>query len=339
MDTPLAFEVIRQIVTAYALPEAQVMERVSRGYLTTNYLVQAGDSRYFLKRWRQTDGEKIAEIGVVEQFFSSRDLPVVTPLLTVLGNTYTETMDGIYSVYPYIPPRHVDRKDLRSPHIASLARTQARLHTVGQGVDREIRDHYKPWNREKFFTVAAQIEEIIRSLPQHTPFDRLALTQIALKRSLLAREERQLSDFPLTYDTLCHGDWTNDNVFFTEDGKVSHIFDWEKAEKAPRVVELARAIDYICLDGQFTAQTIRAAVRYVSEYSAAIPLEAAELRAGLTARYIKEMHSIWVLEEHYLNQSGRVDVFLPRSVASLRYWSTHFAELEAALVAGLREPC
>ncbi len=78
-----------------------------------------------------------------------------------------------------------------------------------------------------------------------------------------------------------HGDWQTNNLFFTGD-EVSGIIDFHQADYAPRVLDLAVAVERNCFfwnritAGDDTAFDLRQAYLLVASYAAEEPLEPAE---------------------------------------------------------------
>ena len=81
-----------------------------------------------------------------------------------------------------------------------------------------------------------------------------------------------------------HGDWQTNNLFFSGD-EVSGIIDFHQADFAPRVLDLAIAVERNCFfwnrisAGDDTAFDLRRAELLVSSYAAETPLEPAERAA------------------------------------------------------------
>lgn len=225
----------------------------------------------------------------------------------------------------------------------------AKLHLAGANA------HHLPIKTEKakrydtkFLTNAKQILEIIRRQKTKTDFDRLAQEVLTLKISLAEQfttskqedfHEYIRANLPLNHVT--HGDYHDGNLFFDEQNRVSHIFDWEKVMKASRAREIVRAVLFMCLaspDGyrtSFTEHTFRQANLFLHSYHAWYPLKRAEIEAAVYQRYINEIHSLWVESEHYLLHNSRVDVFLESGYSRLLYFSQHLDSTIEQLCDGL----
>ena len=314
-------EVLAQLSEAYQLISIEPIEKITRGFLSTNHVVKSGNEKYFLKHWRQTDTQKVEEVGRIERFFAKEGLPIITPLLTLEGQTFQATSEGIFSIYPHVAGRHIERDQIKNISIDSFASALATMHKLSGWEQLNIQDHCKPWNREAFFQTADEVEATVNSLAVHGPFEKLTLKVISGKRKLLDKETRTYQNFGFVHETLCHGDWTIDNVFFDSKGELSHIFDLEKAEIGPRALELARSTEYSFVDGNFSARNLSQAAHYIGKYAHLTGLSKDETRRGIEAHYIKDLHSLWVPKEHYLKGNTRVDQFLLKTATTLDFLS------------------
>jgi len=98
---------------------------------------------------------------------------------------------------------------------------------------------------------------------------------------LFARLRPLLGDLP---SRPLHGDWQTNNLFFSGDD-VAGIIDFHQADYAPRVLDLAVAVERNCFfwnrisAGDDTAFDLRQAELLVASYAAETPLEPAEREA------------------------------------------------------------
>lgn len=98
------------------------------------------------------------------------------------------------------------------------------------------------------------------------------------------------------------------------------VFDLEKAEIAPRSAEVVRSATYTFLNGSHSDQNIERATKYIGVYAEKTGITVDEVRSGIEAWYIKDLHSLWIYREHYLVGSNRVDLFLKRKLEMLNFW-------------------
>jgi Ser/Thr protein kinase RdoA (MazF antagonist) len=156
-----------------------------------------------------------------------------------------------------------------------------------------------------------------------------------LRRQLTLVEQTPMAfaTLSLQSDHLLHGDYHDSNLFFNADEEVSHLFDWEKTEIAPREIELVRALLFTCFSnpenfrGTFEPHNFDLAAAFLSTYHALYPIEAEQFIAALHARYWGSLCSLWVVDEHYRRQNDRVDAFLEANLAEINYFAAYMPQL------------
>jgi Ser/Thr protein kinase RdoA (MazF antagonist) len=118
---------------------------------------------------------------------------------------------------------------------------------------------------------------------------------------------------------LVHGDYTNQNVFFDEQGRVAYVFDFEKAVYQHRSQELFRSLYLIFIDGNNEHQEMKDAKKYLDTYLSVSPMSYEELSAGFDMHYQKMIYGIWVESEHYLKENSKIDSLLKRDHVRLHF--------------------
>lgn len=309
-----------ELSTAYALPDLKRQRTLSSG-LSDNFVVTSGGERYFLKRYRHDSEDDLRRIHRVKTMFAPA-FPVVMPRPTTTGQTWVTIAGRHYALFPFIDaPRHQRGKQPDSS-IVSLASTLGRLHKYSTTHQLQIDLQTRDWNRTKRLAQARAILRILDQIKAPTRSDRLARAEIELRIPILQTETRQLADFELPPPILIHGDFHDNNVFFDRRGWVNAIFDWEKATMAPRTLELWRSLDFICLDGHYSAPFMRQARRFLAAYRRVCPIRRTELLTGLDLYITKRRLTLWIEEEHYLKNNPRFDRFLVRHLAGSKFWGS-----------------
>ena len=74
------------------------------------------------------------------------------------------------------------------------------------------------------------------------------------------------------------------------------------------------------------------AKKYVNAYLEVCPFPKEMVKKSLTAAYLKQLHSVWVEEEHYLKHSTRPDELLPSQYACNEYYFTNREAIEEYLL-------
>jgi homoserine kinase type II len=323
------------IIGSYALsPNTRILDEHKDG-LSNNYSLESLGTKYFLKQYRHTDLDKVREIHQVKQYFAAGGIPIVLPIPNTNRETITVLDGTAFALFPYIEGKHPVRGEPSAQHLRSLAKMLARIHLVSVHTPLVIKDHFKGWAVDGFTEKAESILSIIANKPDRNEFDTQMEQSVLLKQSIVKTNTKTVADFNLPSSTLTHGDYHEFNVFFDDDDEVSWVFDLEKAEMAPRVYELIRSMEYICLDGKFNDQRIQNAILYIREYHQEYPLNKEELSKGIELKYILDAYSLWLAGEHYLNDNNRFDRFFAPSFAALRYFHENLAEFTNRLCEAL----
>lgn len=326
---------LEEIAKQYRLPFPKIHERITRGVLSNNHTLNVEGTLYFLKQWRFTDLARVREITAVEKYFAKAGIPVILPLPTTPNGSLIIEHDGMfYSLYPFVPGKHIERELVDGDSLQSMAMMLGRIHLVSQSNPLQINERFKWWNRERIIEKMQGIQEVLEGITNKSTFDHQASEYLSRKLLLINSNTVQPGDLNLSLDTLIHGDYHESNLFFEND-QVTHVFDFEKAEIAPRVFELIRCVELTFINGEYTSPNLDRAAQFISVYSRNYPISVAEIRQGVLLWFLKGIHSCWIEEEHYLKNNTRPDIFLENGLKSLRYETDHLTNIAEVLVSKL----
>lgn len=311
--------------------ELSVFEKVSGGYLSENYALADGDTKYFLKKHRHKDEQQVKGVCLAEDFFAEGGVPVILPLPTKWGDSLFEHAGSFYSLYPFVNGRHIERGKLSEKAAVSLGETLARIHKRGKESTLPISERFNAWDTEKFLRKAALIEAEIAGEKPTSEFGTLTLENLRLKKDAISKNTVTYEDLSLPSDHLIHGDYFCDNVFFGEEGRVSSVFDFEKTQYAPPLYELFRSM-FVSFFSIPSEGNLLIAKKYVDAYLAVYPFPKDLVRRSLTAACLKQIHSIWIEEEHYLKHSTRPDDLLPSQYALNKFYLGNRKAIEEFLL-------
>jgi len=323
-------ELLKRINELYGL-QVHSFEKVAKGFLSENHILTEGDKKYFLKRYRFDNKEKIEEIHLVKKYFTEGGIPVILPIMNKENSTFFSFENGYFALFPFVDEIEFERGSLPDKAIVSLGEMLGRIHLLGKVAKLPINNKFKTWEKEKILTHIELIKAEINKKEILNDFDKLTLESMELKKNLILRDFVEYEDFNLPSDHLIHGDYLDSNVFFDNNDQVSHVFDFEKANYSPRMYELFRSLMYAFLSGEITDKDINKAKLYLDSYLSIYPTLKDELKRGLKFYYIKSVHGLWVENEHYLKNNSRVDEFLLNDFQRIKYLSEHFEELESKL--------
>lgn len=319
----LTEDLLKKIQDLYKLGHpVEVLRRVEKGVLSQNYILQSGKDKYFLKKYRDFGIERLKEIHAVKQFFGARGIPVIMPLHNRDGVTFCEHSGSYYAFFPYVEGIQYEQTTLSDIGLKSCAELLARVHLLSkEGHPHLVRPRMFGWDREEFLSRAQSVEESISKQGNRNNLDKRAGEFLAQKIALVEQNTATYESFGLKSDHLIHGDFHELNIFFDEQDQVEYLFDWEKVNTSPRVIEVVRAMEFLCFYGKYEEENYRKAEIFLRTYNALYPLGAEELTKGFALWYIHQLHNLWLLEEYYLEKNTRVEDFFENSINFLDYHS------------------
>lgn len=309
----------KKITEIYNL-DLLLVQNVTEGFLSENYILTDGSTKYFLKKYRFKNAERIREVHNVKKYFFDEGIPVIMPILAENKESFFEVEGSFYALFPFIDGIQLGESEITEKSIISLAETLVGIHLAGAKSKVLVNDYFKMWDREKRLDTINQILEKIEKIENKTEFDKVAHKNVLLKKSIIESSKEEYEQITFTNDHLIHGDYFIANVFFDNDHKVSHVFDFEKTQYAPRFFELFRSMIYCTFfTSEVTEQTLIRAKLYIDSYRKIYPASNEELSKNFDIYYLRSAHSVWVEEEHYLKNNNRVDELLKTDVVRINY--------------------
>ena len=307
-------------------------EKVTKGFLSENHILSDGKSKFFLKKYRFDNANRIAEVHASKKYFADGGIPVILPMPLLDGKTFFEYKSSYYALFPFVEGKHLERGNLTEAAIISLGRMLGKIHLLGREsklvVGHKFRIEDEEKTRKKIEEILAKVAEV--TIP--TDFDKAALENVLVKKELLLKNRMTFENLGLACDHLIHGDYLDHNVFFDEKGNVQWVFDFEKTNYSPRTFELFRSMVYSFLSADVTKPDLEGARKYLNAYSSVYPVSKDELRRGLRLYFVKIIHGFWVEDEHYVKGNSRVDQFIFNDCAKIRYISENLDSLIDVLV-------
>lgn len=304
-------ELLRSIESAYGIPSIISAVAVETGVLSSNWILVSSATRYFLKQYRFTERSRIESIHNVKTYFHTQGTPVIMPLASRDGQTCVTYNGGNYSLFPYVKAQSVERGSIEDETVVSMATTLARMHLAGKEAPIiEGLPAFKAWSKESFNERASELQEVLEIIEEPSDFDVCAMRDLGEKRAFVCENTISFENLALPQDHLLHGDYSDRNLFFNAEGRVTHVFDWEKAAYGPRVYEVLRTILLSILSTNPTDVECQQARLFMNTYRDLYPIEVDEVRRGITMYRVKAMHNTWILREHYILNNYRADMFL-----------------------------
>lgn len=307
-------------------------EKVVRGFLSENHVLIQKDKKFFLKRYRFEEKDRIEEIHLSKKYFAKGGVPVILPLTNRNQETFFFFDGGYFALFPFVHGRQLERGSLTNAAAKSLGEMLGKIHLLGKEARLPIKERFKPWNKKKILEKISTIELQIKKIKNLNNFDRLALKNVELKKNLVLANSTTYEDLDLPSNHLIHSDYLEQNVFFDDSDNVSHVFDFEKTDYSPRMYELFRSIMYSFFHKDFSEGNFKKAKLFLNSYLKVYPTSKNELKKGLKLFYLKSIHAAWVEGEHYLKGNTRVDDFLEQDFYRINYLSKHFQEFEGKML-------
>ncbi len=302
-------------------------EKVTKGFLSDNYFLFDGKNKFFLKKYRFDNPERIAEVHASKRYFSDGGIPVILPVHSIDGYTFFEQDGAYYALFPSVEGQHIERGNFNEQAITSLGEMLGKIHLLGKDSKLIINDYFKLESREKTFQKIENILAKISEVDSPSDFDKSALENVHMKKALLLKNTLSFADFNLKSDHLIHGDYLDQNVFFDESDNVKWVFDFKKTNYSPRTYELFRSMIYSLLSANITNTDLENAKKYLHAYSNVYPISNDEIQKGLHLYFVKAIHGFWVETEHYLKGNTRVDHFLFDDHRRIEYLSENLDTL------------
>lgn len=272
---------ISDLLTYYALGDLLSCQRVERGYVNENWIIDTTTGRYFLKRRHPSlrDPHRLNAQHVLVQHLNAAGFPAPAIIPTRDGSTFLDLDDEVYEIHSFIDGTIGDIR--RPAHFAAAARTLGWYHTTVEGFDHQ---DLHPKRRYGPSGLAQVVEQLVADWRGRTSpaLDKLLGKLRAHVEDLVFRfqECRQLPEL------VIHGDYYAENLIF-QGHVVAGVVDYDLARWSWRATELAEALIYFAAERPGRLKYIvypgvlnlSAAQRFLAAYQEMINLSNAEIHA------------------------------------------------------------
>lgn len=202
-------KILEMINTIYGI-DAQDVQNIQEGNANC-WKILTSQEPIFFKKFRGDivqDESRIKEIIDVQQLFARNGVPVLLPLQTLEGKSYSSEQGGFYIAYPYARGEQKKKEKLDQTNIESAAHNLARMHLVGRNSHINLSYVFKGWkSKEEFQGKATKLEQFIKSKSKLEDVDEYALQQIDLKRQVINSLNNVYANLGLESDHITHGDY------------------------------------------------------------------------------------------------------------------------------------
>lgn len=315
-------EKIQAITTSYGLRVIAV-EMITKGFLSENFKVVCENGVFFLKQYRaEIDQARMEDIHKSKDFFAARGIPVVMPIANNQGEFFVSHEDRYFALFPFVgghtyPDQHCSMQQLRS-----LARMLAHVHNAGE--DAQVGYISKVFEHKNQEDVLLHAQKVIAAIEKEilrtggTDFDRSALRIAQEKQKLIEQWPFQVQK--ALPHILVHYDLHAGNVFFDDESRVQHVFDFELVQHEPAAFDVVRTMTIVCMDYGLREEKWDRVHNFLEAYRQVRELSEDDLRVGVVEFIKYRTTSFWVEEEHYLKNNTRVDRFLECDEESRVMW-------------------
>lgn len=316
-------KLINKINSIYNLDgEVKFLSVVKKGFLSENYILKNKERKFFLKKYRPFGLDRLKETHRVKKFFNKNGIPVIMPIPSKTGETFFKWANDYFSLFPFVDERQVKVNKINNNELESCAELLAKIHLLSkEKCPKLVNERGLLWDTKISLEKSKVILDFIKKKKAKAIFDKEIEKYLLYKIKLINKNKINYKDLKLKSDHIIHGDFHEENLFFDKDGNIVGIFDWEKANKYPRVLEIVRAMWFLCFYDGYSEKRFKRAQIFLRKYNEIYPLNKSELERGLKAWYLNQLHSMWVLDEIYLKNNKRVKVLFKSYVTFLNYQS------------------
>jgi len=272
------------------------------GYLCKNFIIETHADRFFLKQYRHKLSQVVSQIKFAESFFASQGAPVLLPMSDGYGRSAFLMGQNWYSLFPFHNAQTKNLSELGSREVRLLGEQLAQLHRAGAGISDQIQPLLL-WDKNRFDLEVVEIERALNRQPRLNRIEQMIKQMLEKKKRFVSNQD-SCRGRTLPYDTLLHGDFGYQNVFFSEDGeRIESIFDFEKTARGPRAYELARSLFVNCFEDGWEQKNIDLAVEFLTAYYKQYPLSLEEFQLGVCLYLTNLAHQTWVEGKVLLKKS------------------------------------
>lgn len=270
------------------------IELITGGFLCQNFTLRIGAQRFFLKQYRHKLSQVVHQVKYAEELFAAHGVPVLSPLKDRFGRGAFYLDQNWYSLFPFIDRKAVTIQELTDVGRETLARQLAQMHTIGTSVKKSIQPLLL-WDSDRFFLEVAELEMKLEEEGIADSVRSLISKVIEQKKKFVSQNTFTPENADVPFDTLLHGDYSYQNVFFSPDqDRIDYLFDFEKTCRGPRTFELARALFVDAFDDGWGEGNRERAAVFLRAYQEVNPLTQEEFTLGIRMYLVHVAHQLWI---------------------------------------------
>ncbi|HWM88539.1 MAG TPA: phosphotransferase [Kofleriaceae bacterium] len=246
---------VRALARGFRLGEVSAWGEVPAGTINSNYWVETGARRWFLRVNEDKSEADVRWEAALVAALAADGVPTPPPIEADDGEPLRLHRDRWISLFPWVAGDHREPGQVAEADAAGVGAALALLHLAGAPLARAM-------PRTGIYTTAHIAERFARlradAAASNDPALAGALAAVGDELAWLAVRAEQRAAAPLG---IIHGDLFPDNVLFAGGGpQVVALLDFEQASLGAWVYDLAVCINAWCFTDGFAPALVRALV-------------------------------------------------------------------------------
>jgi Ser/Thr protein kinase RdoA (MazF antagonist) len=320
----------------YGFSTIDNFKSLSGGFTTENFSFSCTNNHYFLKRYNTTSTERIHDINVALERFAEGEIPVITPVHDKQGEPAFFFDDAWWGVFPFVDGRTYSSNELTTKHATQLGSMLGKLHKIGLSCNKGDVQPITLWNKNVLTSDKLALEYVYQHEANKRDVDTTAIQNLRLQERFILNNPHSVAELRPENNCLIHGDFTHNNVFFTQDGRVQSVYDLDKTCIAPRGYEVARSTLITCFDHGWDEKSFKLSDSFLRAYLSVCPMSFEEFAHGFNIYVTHFMHMTWLEKKVILYKSKRHEPFVYSSHERLKHLLSDYSTLAKRLYPNIK---
>ncbi|MEP7215846.1 MAG: phosphotransferase [Anaerolineaceae bacterium] len=298
---------IVEVLERYGLTLTGDPTPVAESVLNRNFALPTSDGPRFVRFHAKSRTKERLELEITASAFAgSQGIPVVAALTDSKGRQLHSLSNRLWSVYPWVEGRHLQRGAIDVSGATMLGELHGRLHAaLHPFTDPRLRSdsNGSVWDASKSLDDLGRVDDLIRYSPSPGKAQLILQEEIREIMALIDSPiARPAADFAGVARAVCHGDFHERNVILGAPGELVAVVDWEAVALLPPVFEVLRATSFMHLLGPGLLEA------YMGGYRRHAPLH--QCAEGVEMWWQSQLHNTWVYTARFIEGNRAVGQFL-----------------------------
>jgi len=310
---------VREVLRRFGFELQGSPSGVADSVSNANFRAETATGTLFVRAHKKTrTRERVEREREAIEWVGERGIPVIRPLIGPDGEQAISVSGRLWTVYPWLTGRTLQRGKITTAEANMLGALQGRLQRIlaEHSVTEMPINSELTWDTEQSLSDLSRGDDLIRYYP--SPGEWLIQVQewIRAQMELLESDEPKPStDFTSLALQATHGDYHERNVMLDESGGLLAVVDWERFCLNPPVFEVIRALQFMKL---FEPALTSA---YLAGYASENRFEAASIEPAVEAWWQSSFHNTWAFRDRFIGGNAAVEQFFKEgadAIAQLR---------------------